>query len=252
MRYLLKAFFILTALSLSVSFAYASDVPTKKLNRWADAEENHHGKEILEDRGVNAQRARLTKEIAEYVFQYAEKFEVDKLYELCKEICNVESDIPYLRDRKLLAFAKEYISWHDGFKVKVTASVEPVKEDPKCKKVWVNFSKLKRTDQGDSDWKSGIKVVATEVINPKQTVELLVGCESEYFGWNPKGSKRYYFTPAKDKKGEHYDGKFGLKGCNVKYTFDVSSYMPSGLPPRLMDLLNRYGKKPENLCEVDE
>ena len=90
------------------------------------------------------------------------------------------------------------------------------------------------------------------MLAPEQAVEFLVGCESEYFGVNPKQTKRYYFTPARDEAGEHYDGEFGLKGCNVKRTFEVSSYMPAGLNVRLMDLLTKYGATPEALCEVDE
>ena len=223
--------------------------PPNILQNWADVEKKYEGKVVERKiKEINDLRRSFVSLISRQVFDYAQDFKLRELKKLCGEIASYESDIPYLKGRKLMSFAKDFRRWHDEFKVRVTASVESVKEDKNCWRVDTKFSKLK--PKSESQWNEG-NPAQTIVIDPDDSVEYEVGFQSIYTFQNDKvQSRSFSFSPARDEVEEQSVSKFGY-GYSIKYKFDVSSLAKNGFPVRFVDFLKRYGKDVDALCGED-
>lgn len=270
----LRIFLVLVFLFLlqSQSMAAHDDNPFTTLEKWADVESQFIGKPIEKEiEKINNERRRLALRISQQVFVYARDFKLRELKKLCDEIAEGSGkDIPYLKDKRLMSFAKDFIKWYDGFKVRVTAKVkrfkvgiglQPIKGTsvPRCKRIDVKFIKLKPSNE--SQWNEGNPagdepLVQTIIASPYDKAEFFVGLQSIYYVQDDiVRSKKFYFSPARDKVEEKTVSDFGV-GYSIKYTFEVSALKDSPLtqnrfPVRFEDFLKRYGKNAEALCEED-
>lgn len=261
---LLRNLLILVSLVVLTSWSMAADDDiSTMLNKWASAESRLKAEiekgNVVDEKVLDVRRKKLTLKISQQIFVYAQNFKLRELKKLCEEIVDVKDDIPYLKDKKLMSFAKDFIRWHEGFKVRVTASVESFKVGiglqpipwvgkPRCKRIDVKFSKLKPSNV--SSWNEG-NPAQTIITSPNDKAEYLVGLQSIFYAQDDSvKSARFYFSPARDTVEEKTVSNFGV-GYSIKYKFDVSSLAENRFPVRLVDFLNRYGKTAEALCEED-
>ena len=250
----LRIFGVLVFLFFLQSQSMGADDPLKILQDWASVESEFSGGKIKsKEKEINDTRRNLALRISKQIFVYAQDFKLRELKKLCDEIVSCEDEIPYLKGKRLMSFARDFIRWYEGFKVRVTARVEPVVEDKKCIRVDIKFSKLK--PKNESQWNKG-NPAQTNIIDPNDSVEFEVGLKSIYSHWNyfadgKLESRCFSFSPARDEAKEDGVSGFG-KGYSVKYKFEVSSLAENGFPVRFVDFLKRYGKNAEALCEKDD
>ena len=254
MTRLLRSFLILISLIVFTSRGMAADDDISgMLKKWADGE-SRLKKAIAEGNYVNENpfddiRKKRTLKIAQQIFAYAQDFKLRELKDLCEEIESYEDSIPYLKNKQLMSFAKDFITWYGGYKVRVTASVEHWQQTK------ISVSKLKRKQE--ANWQEG-NPVQREVIDPNDTVEFHVGLEKiRKYRWNEEiGEDRFDFTPAREggkkevRVPNFKGGEFTIK-C-IFTAAPLQEMAKNRFPVRLLDFLHRYGKNAEALCEDDK
>ena len=248
------------------------DDSSAMLSRWADVESEYKGKRIKGfEQEIDEVRREITLRIAQKIFGCAGVHNLTKVKEFCEEISPEDEQhiIPYLKDKKIMVFARNYKRWYNEYRVKVTVTVEPEKTDDKCKEVKIHTCKLgtmKCSDMEPKNWSHGKpenpgQPVATEV-HINECALYVVECQSIYRrGWEflkKNGAKEkisFCFDPTKDEGGEKWFEKDQMgekyKGYKVKCNISVVPLVDNGFNPLLKKFMKGFGEEAEDLCEAD-